>query len=58
MNLLTPDEEQPQDDPMPKYVIYFLLSQVFKVLSLSLKESLVRSQPLNRNKFNFKISLG
>lgn len=35
----------------------FVLSQVLDVLSVTIKESIVRSQPLNQEKFNFKIAM-
>jgi hypothetical protein len=40
-----------------KYAIYFLLSQVIDVISHSIKENVVRSQPLNQEKFNLKIAV-
>ena len=43
---------------MLNYTLLFLISSVLEVVSQSIKESLVRSKPLNTDKFNFKISLG
>lgn len=39
------------------YALLFMLSSVFDVVSLAIKEGLVRSQPLNQARFNFKIAL-
>ena len=39
------------------YAFLFLLSSLFDVISHALKESIVRSQPLNQDKFNFRISV-
>lgn len=39
------------------YALLFLLCSLFDVVSHALKESIVRSQPLNQEKFNFKISV-
>lgn len=39
------------------YALLFLLCSLFDVISHALKESIVRSQPLNQEKFNFKISV-
>jgi hypothetical protein len=38
-------------------VLYFLGSQVIDVISHAIKESLVRSQPMNQEKFNLKIAI-
>ena len=38
-------------------MLYFLGSQVIDVISHSIKESLVRSQPMNQEKFNLKIAI-
>ncbi|CAI2366818.1 unnamed protein product [Moneuplotes crassus] len=45
------------EDPV-KYLLFFALSSLLKVISLGIKEGLVRSQPINNEKFNFKTSLG
>jgi len=39
------------------YALLFLLSSIFDVISHSLKESIVRSQPLNQDKFNFRVAI-
>ena len=39
------------------YALLFLLCSLFDVVSHALKESIVRSQPLNQEKFNFRISM-
>ena len=43
--------------PMLSYASLFLLCSLFDVVSHALKESIVRSQPLNQEKFNFNISV-
>lgn len=40
-----------------KHSLYFCLSILLAVFSLSLKESIVRQQPINNEKFNLKISV-
>ena len=40
------------------YSLFIPLSTLLEVVSLGIKEGLVRSQPINNEKFNFKISLG
>ena len=40
------------------YALFLPLSTLLEVISLGIKEGLVRSQPINNEKFNFKISLG
>ena len=40
-----------------RYALLFLLSSLFDVVSHALKESIVRNQPLNQEKFNFRISI-
>lgn len=40
------------------YALFLPLSTLLEVVSLAIKEGLVRSQPINNEKFNFKISLG
>ena len=46
------------DDPYPlKYIFFLWFSSLLEVISLSIKECLVRSQPINNEKFNFKISI-
>ena len=40
-----------------KYTALLILSAVLDVISHTIKEALVRSQPLNQEKFNFRISL-
>jgi hypothetical protein len=39
------------------YAMLFLLCSLFDVVSHALKESVVRTQPLDQEKFNFKISI-
>ena len=39
------------------YALLFLLSSLLDVISHSIKESIVRTQPLNQDRFNFKISI-
>ena len=41
-----------------KYCAFLVLSAVLEAISLGIKEGLVRSQPINNEKFNFKVSLG
>ena len=48
---------QPDENPL-RYLLFFSLSALLKVISLGIKEGLVRSQPINNEKFNFKTSLG
>ena len=40
-----------------KYIFFLFLSSFLEVISLSIKEWLVRSQPINNEKFNFKVSI-
>jgi len=40
-----------------QYSFLFMLCSLFEVISLAIKEGLVRSQPLNQEKFNFKIAV-
>lgn len=47
-----------KDGQALKYCGFLALSAFLEVLSLGIKEGLVRSQPINNEKFNFKISLG
>ena len=50
--------QAPEDkDLYLNYALLFLLSSLFDVISHALKESIVRSQPLNQDKFNFRISV-
>lgn len=39
------------------YALLFLLSSLLDVISHALKESIVRTQPLNQEKFNYQISV-
>ena len=39
------------------YAVLLLLCSLFDVISHALKESIVRAQPLNQEKFNYRISL-
>jgi hypothetical protein len=41
-----------------KYCLFFALSALLEVISLGIKEGVIRSQPINNEKFNFKVSLG
>lgn len=41
-----------------KYCLFLVLSAVLEAISLGIKEGLVKSQPINNEKFNFKVSLG
>ena len=50
-------ESVENENPL-KYCLFFSLSALLEVISLGIKEGLVRSQPINNEKFNFKISLG
>eukprot|EP00347_Sterkiella_histriomuscorum_P015447 403356997 len=45
------------DNSTVKYSSLFILCQFFDVISITIKEGLVRSQPLNQEQFNFKITL-
>ena len=45
-----------EDDYMT-YTLLFLLCSLFDVVSHALKESIVRTQPLNQENFTFKISV-
>jgi len=51
----TSDKED-QEKYLP-YAMLFLLCSLFDVVSHALKESVVRTQPLDQEKFNFKISI-
>lgn len=52
------DTKQPElKEKYMRYAILFLLCSLFDVVSHAMKESIVRSQPLNQEKFNFKISI-
>lgn len=46
------------DSSQLKYCLFLVLSAVLEAISVAIKEGLVRSQPLNNEKFNFKVSLG
>ena len=50
-------EKLDQSKDYMHYALLFLLCSLFDVVSHSLKESIVRSQPLNQEKFNFRISI-
>lgn len=40
------------------YYVMFLAAAIFDVISVTMKESLVRTQPLDQVSFNLKISIG
>ena len=40
-----------------RYALLFMLSSLFDVISHAFKESIVRTKPVNQEKFNFHISL-
>jgi hypothetical protein len=55
--VVPPKIEEVEQNPL-KYCLFFSLSAVLEVISLGIKEGVVRSQPINNEKFNFKVSLG
>lgn len=54
---ITDTKDHEQKDLYTRYALIFLLCSLFDVISHALKESIVRNQMLNQEKFNFKISL-
>ena len=54
---ITDTKDPEQKELYTRYALIFLLCSLFDVISHALKESIVRNQMLNQEKFNFKISL-
>ena len=57
VNMIDITDSKQDSDKYMHYALLFLLCSLFDVISHALKESIVRSQPLNQEKFNFRISL-
>ena len=54
---ITDTKDPQQKDLYTHYALLFMLCSLFDVISHAMKESLVRNQILNQEKFNFRISL-
>ena len=54
---LADNDEGGENREYMRYALLFLLCSLFDVVSHALKESIVRNQPLNQEKFNFRISI-
>ena len=57
LNLIDITEDKEHKETYMHYALLFMLCSLFDVISHALKESIVRSQPINQEKFNFRISL-
>ena len=57
LNMIDVTDSKDDKDRYMHYALLFLMCSLFDVVSHALKESIVRSQPLNQEKFNFRISL-
>ena len=57
LNMIDITDSKKENENYMHYALLFLLCSLFDVVSHALKESIVRSQPLNQEKFNFRISM-
>ena len=57
VNMIDITDSKEDKDLYMHYALLFLLCSLFDVVSHALKESIVRSQPINQEKFNFRISV-
>lgn len=57
LNMIDITEDTQHKEEYMHYALLFMLCSLFDVVSHALKESIVRTQPLNQEKFNFRISL-
>ena len=61
VNMCTIGTYDPKDSKKSSHYLYFsfmvILSSILDAISHTIKEALVRTQPLNQEQFNFKISV-